>query len=216
MVGKSVLLECLQSEYIESVLVINRHSIEMEHPKLREIIHKDFFKLDAIKDELTRYNACFFCLGTSSVGMKEEEYTNITYKLTKNFATTCLEVNPEMVFIYVSGAGTDSSEQGKSMWARVKGKTENMILDMGFKDAYAFRPGGILPGKNVKSKTGWINTLLILFKPFYPLLKKLNSVTTSAKLGQAMIYLAMFPQNVKHVESKKINELADWFNKRIR
>ena len=215
MVGKSVLMECLESEFVDSVLVINRQTIGLEHPKLKEIIHSDFYNISTIKDELNDYNACFFCMGVSSVGKSEIEYSKITFDITKEFVDTLYSINSEMIFNYVSGAGTDSSEQGRAMWARVKGKTENMVLNKGFKDAYAFRPGAILPSKGVKSKTKWVNFLLVVLWPFYPLLNMMNSVTTSNKLGQAMIYSAMFPQNVKHIENKAMNELAGWFQKKV-
>ncbi len=147
MVGKSVLLECLRSNEVEQVLVVNRRSLKMAHPKLKEVLHADFLDLSVIKEELQGYDACFHCMGVSAVGMKEQEYTRLTFDLTAHWVKTLHELNPDMVFNYVSGAGTDSSERGRSMWARVKGKTENMVLRKGFKDAYAFRPGGILVEK---------------------------------------------------------------------
>jgi len=208
MVGKSVLLECLESANVESVLIINRKSINLTHPKLKEIIHTDFYDLTSIKQELKDYNACFFCLGTSAIGKNEAQYSKITYELTSHFASTLYELNPKMVFNYVSGAGTDSSEKGKTMWARVKGKTENMILNKGFKDAYMFRPGIILPEKGVKSSTGWYNVFYILFKPLFPIMKFSKNITTSSKLGMAMINSILNPQQLKHLENKDINELA--------
>ena len=208
MVGRGVLLECLESEHVDSVLVINRESINLNHPKLKEIIHKDFNNLESIKNELKGFNACFYCMGISSIGKKEEEYYSITYQITKYFVDILWEQNPYMVFNYVSGSGTDSTEKGKVMWARVKGKTENMILNKGFKDAYAFRPGVILPIKGVKSKTGWINTLYLILKPFYPLLIKMKYVTTSSMVGTAMINSILHPQKLKHLENTDINILA--------
>ena len=144
MVGKGVLLECLESPKIEEVLIINRSTLGMEHPKLKEVLLADFSTVESIKDELESYDACFYCMGVSSVGMSEEQYTIITYDVTKAFADVLYELNPDMVFIYVSGTGTDSSEKSRIMWARVKGRTENMVLNKGFKDAYAFRPGAII------------------------------------------------------------------------
>ncbi len=208
MVGRGVLLECLENEHVDSVLVINRESINLNHPKLKEIIHKDFNNLESIKNELKGFNACFYCMGISSIGKKEEEYYSITYQITKYFVDILWEQNPDMVFNYVSGTGTDSTEKGKVMWARVKGKTENMILNKGFKDAYAFRPGAILPIKGVKSKTGWINTLYLILKPFYPLLIKMKYVTTSSMVGTAMINSILHPQKLKHLENTDINILA--------
>ena len=208
MVGKGVLLECLDSDNVESVLVINRETVGIEHPKLKEIIHKDFFDLGSIKVDLNGYGACFFCLGVSSAGMREDKYSNITYKLTKHFSDTFIKQNPDSIFIYVSGTGTDSSEKGRVMWARIKGKTENMILNKGFKDAYAFRPGVILPTKGVRSKTDWYNVFYTLFKPLNPLLLRSKYVTTTEKVGLAMINILQNQQDSKHLENKDINIIA--------
>ncbi len=208
MVGKGVLLECLESEHVESVLVINRSTISMVHQKLKEIIIPDLSDISSLKDELNGYDACFFCLGISSLGMNEQDYTKITYDITKEFADTLYELNPNLVFNYVSGSGTDSTETGSLMWARVKGKTENLVLNKGFKDAYAFRPGAILPEKGVKSKTPWVNFMIMLLTPFFPLFKKLNSVTTSSRVGQAMINTVVKPYSVKYLENKDINKIS--------
>ena len=151
MVGEGVLHECLNHPDVESVLVINRRSCNVTHPKLKEIIHDNFYDLSSIRDQLGGYNACFFCLGTTSIGKKEDEYRKITFELTKTFADTFHEINPEMTFCYVSGSGTDSSEEGKLMWARVKGRTENYILNLGFKNAYMFRPALIIPTKGLNN-----------------------------------------------------------------
>lgn len=204
MVGKGVLLECLDHPDVEEVLVVNRSSLDMEHPKLKEIIHKDFHDLSAIKEELQGYNACFFCLGVSAAGMSEEKYIHLTYDLTKHFAETV--VNPEMTFTYVSGSGTDP--KGNMMWARVKGNTEEMLLDMPFKHAYMFRPGIILPMRGVKSKTSWYNAAYVILRPLFPFLQKLPSVTNSIKVGKAMIYIALHPTKKKFLENKDINKLA--------
>jgi putative NADH-flavin reductase len=147
MVGEGVLHECLNHPDVESVLIINRKPYGLKHEKLKEIIHKDFFDLTLIEDQLSGYNACFFCAGVTSLGKKEEEYKRLTYNLTMNFAETLVKVNgeksKEITFCYVSGTGTDSTEKGKTMWARVKGKTENDLMKLPFKNAYAFRPGYI-------------------------------------------------------------------------
>ncbi|SMB99040.1 conserved hypothetical protein, partial [Hymenobacter roseosalivarius DSM 11622] len=141
MVGEGVLHECLNDPDVEQVLSINRKPYGVTHPKLREIVHRDFQDLSAIQDQLAGYNACFFCLGVSSVGMKEPEYRRITFDLTLHFATALLQRNPDLTFCFVSGAGTDGTGQGKVMWARVKGQTENALLQLPFKQAYMFRPG---------------------------------------------------------------------------
>jgi len=208
MVGKGVLLECLDHPKVESVLVINRKSLGITHPKLKEIIHSDFFNLTPIKEQLKGYNACFFCLGVSAIGMSEADYTKYTYELTTHFAKVVAQQNPEMVFNYVSGTGTDSSEKGNIMWARVKEKTENAVAKMPFKAVYLFRPGVILPEKGVTSKVKWYNTLYILVRPLFPLLKKFKSVTTSTRVGQAMINSVLKGYNKQHLNNVDINALA--------
>ena len=153
MIGKGVLLECLDDDRIEQVLVVNRSAIDIKHPKLKEVLLKDFLKPSSIKNELAEMDAVFFCLGVSVAGMTEEDYTRITYDYTINFAKTYKEANPDGTFVYVSGTGTDSEEKAGAMWKRVKGKTENDLLKMGFKNAYMFRPGAIRPMRGIKSKT---------------------------------------------------------------
>lgn len=145
MVGEGVLHECLMHPDVERVLVINRKPCGLSHPKLTEIVHQDFFDLSPIESRLADYNACFFCLGVSSIGMSEEQYNRLSYDLTLSIADLLCSRNPDMVFCYVSGSGTDSTERGKSMWARVKGRTENHLLQLPFKRAYMFRPGYIHP-----------------------------------------------------------------------
>lgn len=208
MVGKGVLFECLKHPKVEEVLVINRTSLGMEHPKLKELIHSDFQNFEAIKNLFEGYDACFHCMGVSSIGMKEDEYSKFTYSITKALADSIYSINQNIVFNYVSGTGTDSTEKGKTMWSRVKGRTENMVLNKGFKDSYMFRLGGIIPGKGIKSKTQWINALLKLFTPLYPLMKKLKSMTTSEQIGFAMINSVLYPSELKKLENKDVNELA--------
>ena len=145
MVGEGVLHECLHHPDVESVLVINRKTCGVTHPKLTEILHPDFLDMTGLTELVAGYNACFFCLGVSSVGMKQPEYTRITYTLTMNFATLLAGKNPDMTFCYISGAGTANSEKGKMMWARVKGKTENDLMKLPFSQVYNFRPAGIVP-----------------------------------------------------------------------
>ncbi|MFC2134378.1 NAD-dependent epimerase/dehydratase family protein [Bacteroidota bacterium] len=189
MVGEGVLHECLQHPDVESVLVINRKARGVQHPKLKEIIHKDFFDLPKIEDQLKGYNTCYFCAGVSSIGKKEEEDRRVTYDLTMNFAETLLKLNPGMTFTYVSGVGTDSTEKGKSMWGRIKGKTENDLLKLQFKSAYMFRPGYIQPIKGLKNTY----TAYKVLSPFYPLFKTLfpKYVCTLEDLGKSMINITM-------------------------
>ena len=208
MVGKAVLIECLSCNEIKNILVINRNPIDLKHQKLTEIIHRDFTSFSSIKNRLAGYHACFYCMGVSALGLNEKQYTDITYNTTKALAEILVELNPNMVFNYVSGTGTDGTAQGRIMWARVKGKTENMILEMGFKDAYAFRPGFILPVKGVKSKTRWYNAFYQLTRPLFPLLRKWKLVTLSSSIGLAMINTLSHPQSKKHLENADINILA--------
>ncbi|PJJ60594.1 NAD-dependent epimerase/dehydratase family protein [Hymenobacter chitinivorans] len=185
MVGEGVLHEALNSPDVEQVLSISRRPSGVTHPKLREIIHADFHDLTPIQDQLTGYNACFFCLGVSSVGLQQPEYQRLTYDLTLHFAHTLLPRNPELTFCYVSGAGTDSSAHGRSMWARVKGRTENDLLALGFKQAYMFRPGFMQATPGLRHTLpyykyfGWLYPALRRFLPRY--------VSTLAELGQAML-----------------------------
>jgi len=210
MVGKGVLLECLESLDIDSVLVINRRSIEMEHEKLKEIVHKDFYDLSSIEDQLKGYDACFFCLGVSAYGMSEEDYSKISYDLTLHFANTLLKLNPNITFCYVSGQGTDGTEKSRMMWANVKGKTENALLALPFKKAYMFRPGFIQPMRGIKSSTKMYNTMYSIIKPMIPLLKFLfpKSITNTERVGKAMINSVTIGYNKTHLDNHDINQLA--------
>ena len=209
MVGHAVLIEALEDESIKEVVIINRKPLGITHPKLKEILHEDFSDFRAIEDELENIDGCYYCMGVSSSGMSEEQYSHITYDFTYALASKLHEKSPQATFIYVSGDGTDTSEQGSVMWARVKGKTENMIFNMGFKDAYAFRPGAILPTKGVKSKTKLYHYMYVLLTPLFPLLRMLNSVTTSERLGRAMLRLTKTTQEEKFVYNKDINVIAN-------
>ena len=210
MVGKGVLLECLDNPAVSEVLIINRHSVNMNHPKLKEIIHDNFYDLAAIEQNLNGFDACFFCLGVSSFRMKEPAYNRVTYDLTLHVAQTLLRLNPAMTLCYVSGQGTDSTEKGRTMWARVKGKTENALLSMPFKAAYMFRPGFIHPMNGIRSRTPLYNAGLIILKPLYPVLKTLfpNSITTTQAMGKAMIAVVLKEYNKRVLLSKDINLLS--------
>jgi hypothetical protein len=206
MVGEGVLHECLNHPDVESVLVINRRSCNVQHPKLKEIIHDNFYDLSGIENQLAGYSACFFCLGTTSVGKSKELYYKITFELTKTFVDTLVRLNPEMTFCYVSGTGTYSSEKGKLMWARVKGKTENYILNRGFKEAYMFRPGLILPTKGLKNTL----TPYKIFAPLLPIMNLLfpKQVCSLKEIGLAMINAASIRDEKKVLEVKDIKTLA--------
>ena len=205
MVGEGILLECLNHPDVEQVLVINRKSAGVSHPKLREIVHTDFFNLAPVEQQLTGFNACFFCLGVSSIGMSKEDYTHITYDLTLNVAQLLARLNPEMIFCYVTGAGTDSSEQGRIAWARVKGATENALIRL-FKQAYMFRPAFMKakPGqKNVKSYYKYFAWLYPIGRALYP-----AGFCTLQEVGLAMIKAVSkgYPKQI--LEVKDIVQLA--------
>ena len=209
MVGKGVLLECLDSPEVESVLVINRKPLELQHPKLKEVIHQDFFDLQPIAGEMKGYDSCFFCLGVSSAGMTEQAYAHLTYDLTLTFAKAFVAQNPGSVFCYVSGAGTDSTEKGRIMWARVKGRTENALLALPFRDAYMFRPGFIEPMKSIKSSTKLYNTMYIILRPLFPIFRAMpRFATNTVSMGQAMINVAIKGYEKKHLECNDINIIS--------
>ena len=203
MVGEGVLFECLQNNDVAEVLIINRKHYDRQHPKLKELLVPDFFQLDQYADQIKGYDACYFCAGISSVGMKEDKYTHITYDTTLAFAKSLLAVNAGMTFTYVSGAHTDSSEQGRAMWARVKGRTENALMQLPFKAVYNFRPGGMQPfdgQKNWKAVYKYIVKLIKFFSA--------KSVITMHELGLAMINATTqgYPKNI--LEIKDIKQLA--------
>lgn len=200
MVGEGVLHECLQHPEISEILIINRKPSGMAHPKLTEILHSDFFDLSAIEDKLQGYDSCFFCLGVSSVGMKEDAFTKLTYTLTMHVATTLVKKNPSMVFCYVSGAATDSTEKGKIMWARVKGKTENDLGKLGFKKVYNFRPGFMNPTPGLKNTLSYYKFVSWAF-PFLKLVAG-KYVSTLKELGLAMIHVATkgYPKHILEVK----------------
>ena len=185
MVGEGVLHQCLRHPDVEAVLALNRRPCGLQHEKLTEILHRDFHDLSSLEGQLSGYNACYSCLGVSSVGMKEADYYHLTYKLTMHVAESLARLDPDMTFCYISGTGTDSSEQGRSMWARVKGKTENDLLKLPFKAAYLFRPGYIHPMKGMKNTLMAYKALSFL----YPALKALfpRYVCKLEEVGLAMI-----------------------------
>jgi uncharacterized protein YbjT (DUF2867 family) len=209
MVGQGVLRECLLDSDVQQILSIVRTSSGQHHAKLRELIHTNFFDYSTIEPELTGFDACLFSLGVSSAGMDEAKYTHLTHDLTLAAAATLAKLNPQMTFLYVSGAGTDSTERGRSMWARVKGKTENDLLKLSFRAAYMFRPGVIQPLHGIRSKTKLYQTFYTVLNPILPLLKSAfpQLTTTTEQLGRAMLYVTKhgFPKPI--LESKDINSL---------
>jgi uncharacterized protein YbjT (DUF2867 family) len=209
MVGQGALRECLLDASVESVLAVGRSPTGQQHAKLREIQHDDFLDFSKIESQLAGYDACFFCLGVSSVGMNEQRYRHLTYDITLAAATALAKLNPGMVFVYVTGAGTDSTEQGRVMWARIKGKTENDLLKLPFKAAYMFRPAGIQPLHGIKSKTAWVQAIYVAAAPLLTLLNRVapKYITTTEQVGRAMIKVARdgFPKPV--LESEDINRV---------
>jgi len=204
MVGEGVLFECLEHADIKQVLMVNRRHYNLKHPKLKELIVPDFLNLDEITDQLTGYDACFFCAGISSVGMNEQEYSHITYDITLHFAKKLAGINPKMIFNYVSGGHSDSSEKGRMMWARVKGKTENALVKLPFKKVYNFRPGFMkaTPGqRNIKSYYKYIGWLYPLLRVLFP-----NQVSTMSEVGLAMINSVIkgYPKQILEIKDIKL------------
>ena len=189
MVGQGVLRECLLADDVTQVLVVTRSPTEVRHAKLRELVHRDFTDLDPIADDLAGYDACFFCLGVSAAGLDEAAYTKITYDATMTAARVLARHNPDLTFIYVSGEGTDAN--GRSMWARVKGRTENGVLDL-FGNGYAFRPGFIQPMHGATSRTRWYRLAYKITNPLFPLLRKIfpRSISTTEQIGRMMLRVA--------------------------
>lgn len=207
MVGQGVLRECVIDAGIERVLVVGRSPTGLRHAKVTEIIHDDFLDYAAIEPRLAGYDACFFCLGVSSIGMSEERYRHLTYDITMAAARTLARLNPQMTFVYVTGAGTDSSEQGRVMWARIKGKTENDIFKLPFKAAYMFRPAGIQPLHGARSKTAWVQAFYVATSPLLKVVRRLapRLMTTTERVGRAMIHVARYGYPRRVLESVDIN-----------
>ena len=207
MVGEGVLLECLLSPEVDEVLLVSRRASGFQHLKLSEFILKDFFDLSAVGTLFEDFDACFFCLGVSSVGLKKEVYEKMTYDLTTGFAKTLVQSSPEATFCYVSGAGTDSTEKGRLHWARVKGKTENELQRLGFRQTFLFRPGILKPTRGQKNILGfykWTGWLLPVFELIMP-----NSICSLAQLGQAMIRVVEKGYNKNILEVKDIKKLSE-------
>ena len=210
MVGKAVMLQCLDSDSITEVLIVNRKPLGIQHSKLKELLLVDFMDLSQVESQLQGFDACFFCAGVSSSGMSEERFHNLTYDLTINFAEIFVKCNPHSLFTYVSGQGTDRTEKSKIMWARVKGKTENKLLSLPFRKAYMFQPNYIHPERGVKSKVKLYNLMYTIFSPFYFLLKLIpNATTSSTSLGNAMINLLDKDYSKDALQNKDINIVGE-------
>jgi uncharacterized protein YbjT (DUF2867 family) len=208
MVGQGVLRECLLADDVESVVAIGRTATGQEHPKLREIVHRDFADFSALAGEMAGVDACFFCLGVSAAGMTEEAYRRVTRDFTLAAAETLVKQSPGATFIYVSGAGTDSTERGRTMWARVKGETENALLRLPFKAAYMFRPGLIQPLHGIKSKTTLYRAVYAVTGPLFPLLKAAfpRQMTTTEQVGRAMLEVARRGAPKRVLETEDISQ----------
>jgi uncharacterized protein YbjT (DUF2867 family) len=210
MVGKGVLLECLAHNDVTEVLAIGRSSVGLSHPKLKELQHKDFSEFTSVSKQLEGYDACYACMGVSVAGMSAEDYTRMTYTYTMALAKELHGINPQMTFTYVSGAGTDSSEKGRSMWARVKGKTENDIFKLGFNQAFAFRPGMIIPEKGIKPSSKMYRILIENLTWLIKLVKRIapDVVVNTTQIGLAMIHVTRTNYDQKILNPKDILILA--------
>lgn len=208
MVGKGVLIQCLEDNRIKKILLVNRTSIKLNNPKIKEIICDNFLNLADYEKDFIGYDACFHCMGISVVGSSDKYYKTTTYDITKIITDLVFKGNKNAVFNYVTGEGTDSSEKGPIRWARIKGKTENYILQKGFKDSYMFRAGIIVPEKGIKSRTKIYNLFYVLMTPVYPILKLLPFITTTSKLGNAMINTLFFSYKKKIINNIHINKIS--------
>ncbi|WP_145491915.1 Rossmann-fold NAD(P)-binding domain-containing protein [Yersinia rohdei] len=210
MLGQGVVRECLLAADVSGVAVVTRQALAISNPKLQQIVTPDPTKFSLSREDIRQYDACFFCLGVSATGMTEEKYRQLTYELTLNVASQLQQANPAMAFIYVSGAGTDSSEQGKVMWARVKGKTENALLKLGFAHAWMFRPAIIQPLNGARSKTASYRIFYQLLTPLFPLLKYLfpTAILTTEDMGKAMLNAVRYGYDKPILEKGDISQLA--------
>jgi uncharacterized protein YbjT (DUF2867 family) len=210
MVGQGVLRECLQASDVELVQTFGRAPTGQQHPKLREVVHAEMWHYEGIDEQLSDFDACFFCIGVTSSGMGEKTYTHLTYDMTLAAAETLARLNPRMVFVYVSGAGADSSETSRIMWERVRGKTENALLKLPFRGVYIFRPGMIQPLDGIKSKTAAYRIFYSLAKPVLPLLRSAlpKHVLTTRQVGQAMLAVVRSGAQKRVLESADISVLV--------
>tara|TARA_B100001094_G_scaffold296388_1_gene318542 strand:+ start:232 stop:906 length:675 start_codon:yes stop_codon:yes gene_type:complete len=208
MVGKSVLLQCINDDRVKKIYLLNRIPTDLKSSKISEFILDDFFKLSELKSQIRNCDTCFHCMGITSFGHDSDYYYNVTFEMTKVLTDLVYKINPNSVMTYVSGEGTSTNENSKIPWANVKGKTENYILNKGFKDAYMIRLGLLIPENGIKAKTKLYNLFYNLMIPFYPLMKLIPSITTSSKLGLAMINCFYFPSNIKYLDNRMLNKLS--------
>ena len=211
MVGQAALRECLLAADVERVVTVGRVASGAQNSKLSELVLPDLFDLSSVASELSGFDACFFSIGVTSAGMSEVAYTRLTYELTTKVAETLVRLNPAMCFVYVSGSGTDSSEKGRSMWARVKGRTENALLAMPFRSAYMFRPGFIVPLDGIRSKTRSYQMFYSVLKPVLPMLRKMfpQSILTTREVGEAMLICARREPEKRVMETGDMRRILD-------
>ena len=209
MVGQGVLRECLSDPGVSAVVAVGRSASGQHHQKLRDLVTPDLMNLSTFESQLTGFDACLFSLGVSALGMSEDKYSKVTYDLTLYVARTLGRLSPGITFIYVSGKGTDSTERGRVMWARVKGRTENALLALPFR-TFMFRPGAIIPLHGIRSRTGWYNTLYAIAKPLFPIFRRFfpSSVTTTEQVGKAMIAVARGGYSKRVLETPDINSAS--------
>ena len=208
MVGKSVLYQCIRDNRVKNIVLINRLPVDLKNEKITELIIEDFLNIGELKSKINNCDACYHCMGITSFGQNSDYYYKVTFEMTKVLTDLVYEINPNAVMTYVSGEGTSTKENSNIPWANVKGKTENYILNKGLKDAYMIRLGLLIPENGIKAKTKLYNLFYTLMKPLYPLMKLLPSITTSSKLGLAMINCLYFPLKNKYLDNKKINNLC--------
>lgn len=210
MIGQGVVRECLMDPGVRRVQTIGRTATGVQHPKVRDLVHTDLWHYDSIERDLSGFDACFFCLGVASAGMTETDYERVTYGITVAAAETLSRLNPDMTFVFVSGAGADSSERGRVMWARIKGKTENAVLRLPFKAAFVFRPGVIQPLHGIQSRTTLYRVLYSVTRPLLPLLRRamLGYILTTEQIGRAMLTVARRGAPKRVLESPDINAVV--------
>ena len=208
MVGKSILDECIKDTRVNKILLISRSSLGLKNPKIFEFIIEDFLKVHELKAKIKSCDACFHCMGITSFGQNKKYYYKVTFEMTKKITDLVYAINPNAVMTYISGEGTNSKQNSKISWANVKGKTENYILNKGFKDSYMIRLGILIPENGIKPKTKIYNLFYTLITPLYPILKLIPSITTSSNLGKAMINCFFHPSKEKYLDNKKINRLS--------
>ena len=208
MVGKSILNECIKDSRVNKIFLINRSSLGLKNPKIFEFIIDDFLKAQELKTKIKSCDACFHCMGITSFGHDKKYYYKVTFEMTKEITDLVYEINPNSIMTYVSGEGTSSKQNSKISWANVKGKTENYILNKGLKDSYMIRLGILIPENGIRPKTKIYNLFYTLITPLYPILKLIPRITTSSKLGKAMINCFYHPSKEKYLDNKKINKLS--------